>query len=825
MSSPIPPSSTRSSGGLPYVSAMQAAALMRSGAAIATELIGNAFGPITKAVFDDLSSRWDFEPPVIMVRRLINDQLLELRGAFLQHLKQRQDDVLQDALTAPAYGGPQVVEEQMELMDANTMRTRTVAAKAGSRIMGKVEDQLRSLHVIVRFLTGKQQLSITFNPFTPDVFVQALLAAGEELGLNEEAWEFYLRAFEPPLAEEIARIHDALLDHFNRHGLDARVIRREVAARQAAERAAQAAQQASQQAAQQGGTGTGGGGGYGGSGYVDDSGFASTIPGGMAGPVTMPMNTLPGALSGIAAGPGAAGKGGMRFDAPRADANLVLGSLVSRLQADAHGLPMPALPRNSPPEPALLSAVNEFQQLGLQGLAGASLASSQTGAEAAWRGHLIEKSTRTVDKLTIELVGMLFDHVMQDQQVPDEIKALLSRLQFPVLKAALLDADFFAASAHPARRLIDRMASTAMGWEPYGDENERFRLEIERIVKEVLARFDKDLSVFEKLLQEFEAFIGDIGPRENDPVARAKRALEEAEKREILVINTTIQVRRAFEKVELEPYLRDFLVGPWVQVLVAATLRDSETAGFSKRFREAIHDLVWSVLPKANNEDRKRLTQLIPNLIRVLRDGMALTRVPEHEQQTFLRQLMESHAMAVKPVDQATYIKSSLVTSEVKARIDGLQITGTHPITTVAGGIRVSNEAVRRAAEEFDADVHLPEQVTDIGNLDRVEEAQMDEQIASWQRGTWFDLWDGGKMMRVRLRWISPLRTLFLFSANDEKDAHVLPPNVIKSYIKRGYIKPIEAMPLTRRAVDHVVGEFERRPNFAQELASRHNPA
>jgi hypothetical protein len=197
----------------------------------------------------------------------------------------------------------------------------------------------------------------------------------------------------------------------------------------------------------------------------------------------------------------------------------------------------------------------------------------------------------------------------------------------------------------------------------------------------------------------------------------------------------------------------------------------------------------------------------------------------EPEQQTFPRQLMESHAMAVKPVDQATYIKSSLVTSEVKARIDGLQITGTHPITTVAGGIRVSNEAVLRAAQEFNADVHLAEQVTDIGNLDRVEEAQMDEQIGSWQRGTWFDLWDGNKMIRVRLRWISPLRTLFLFSANDEKDAHVLPPNVIKSYIKRGYITPIETMALTRRAVDHVVSEFERRPNFAQELASRFTPA
>jgi len=37
---------------------------------------------------------------------------------------------------------------------------------------------------------------------------------------------------------------------------------------------------------------------------------------------------------------------------------------------------------------------------------------------SAVRGELIAKSTRTVDKLTIELVGMLFDHVMQDKQVP-----------------------------------------------------------------------------------------------------------------------------------------------------------------------------------------------------------------------------------------------------------------------------------------------------------------------------------------------------------------------------------------------------------------------
>lgn len=830
---PIPFSTQPASGVLPPVSATQAAALLRSGASITAELAGNAFEPISKGVLDNLDAHWEIVPPVVMARRLIDDQLLELRTAFLRHLKARQDDALQEATSAPGYAGIKVVEEQMALIDADTSRSDSLATIVGSRIAGRLDEPLRALQIVLRYLTSRPSLAMSVNPFAPEVFVQALRVAAEELGLSEQALDVCLRAYEKPLGEELAHILDAVLGHFARQGFDARVIRRELTARQAAERAASAVH-AGGGAAQQPAPEAGRSPTAGGTGRPDDAGFSPTVPGGPAWPSTIPGGFYGGgpASDGPVTVPGGrwsaspTGYGGAaRFDAPRADPNVVLGSLLTRLQADAHDLPLPALPRNTPPEPGLLSAIGEFQQLGLQGRAGATLSADAGPEPASWRAHLIDKATRTVDKLTIELVGMLFDQVMKDEQVPAEIKALLSRLQFPVLKAALLDADFFAASQHPARRLIDRIASTALGWEPYGDENERFRVQVERIIEDLLVHFDKDLSIFERLLAQFDAFIGDLGPRENDPVARARRALEEAEKREILVINTTIQVRRAFEKVELDPYLRDFLVGPWVQVLVTAALRDAQTPGFSKRFRAAIHDLVWSVLPKANNDDRKRLTQLIPSLVRVLRDGMGLIRMGEHEQQSFLRQLMEGHAVAVKPVDQATYIKNSLVSSEVKARIEGMQWSGTQPIATVAGGVKVSANAVMRAAAEFDAEVRMPEQPTDIGKLDRVEEAHMDEQIATWQRGAWFDLWTGDAMLRVRLRWISPLRTLFLFAAKGEDDAHVLPPNVIKSYLKRGYLRPVEQMPLTKRAVDHVVGQFEREVSLAQKLAARHMPA
>jgi len=841
---PVPPGPTQPAAtALPYVSAAQASALLRSGLAIAAELIGAALPAVLKAVTEALDGRWDLDVEGQFVRRLLHERTGELRSAMLLKLRSRQDAGL-DALMKriePARATP-VSAETLSLVEATPDKAGAAVGRVASRMLGVVEEPFRDLHLIVQHLSGRAGLRTAEDPFAPEIFLGALLDAAIELSLNEEGWDLFARSCERPMAEEVAVIHRALLDHFRRHGIDAVAIRRDIQARQQAERLA-AKQQAEAMARL-----------HRPSQFGHDSGrdpltqpgpltgFDLNLPGAhggygapQAGPLpagaaaASPAYGVPGYGPGQRPGygyGGAGGRSGPRIDVPQAAPHFVLGQLLSRMQSSVTGMPAAGgFAPSSPAEDGLLSAVGELQQLGLEGLAGASLAGATPGTITAWREHLVQKSSRTVDKLTIEIVGLMFDHVLQDPQVPAEIKTLLSRLQFPVLKAALLDADFFASNSHPARRLIDRIATASVGWEPYGDENERFRSQIEQVVKQVLNGFDKDVSVFEKLLAQLDEFLADLGPRDTDPVARAKRALEEAEKREVLVINTTIQVRRAFEKVELDPVLRDFLVGPWVQVLVEATLRDATTPGFSKSFREAIHDVVWSVQPKANKEERKRLTELIPNLIRVLRDGMALTRMAEHDQQTFLKHLMQAHAVAVKPVDQATYIKSSLATSEMRAKVESLQITGTHPITAVAGGFRVSSGAVMRAAEEFDADVHMPAPVTDIGGLDRVEEAAMDEQIAGWQRGAWFEMYDGRERIKVRLRWISPLRTLFLFSANREKDAHVLPPDVLKSYLKRGYLKALETTPLTRRAVDQVVGDFERTPKFAQELVSRYAPA
>ncbi|HET9023725.1 MAG TPA: DUF1631 family protein, partial [Burkholderiaceae bacterium] len=186
------------------------------------------------------------------------------------------------------------------------------------------------------------------------------------------------------------------------------------------------------------------------------------------------------------------------------------------------------------------------------------------------------------------------------------------------------------------------------------------------------------------------------------------------------------------------------------------------------------------------------------------------------------KHLMESHAMAVKPVDQATYIRSSLLASDLRAKVDGMQFSGVFPVTTVPGGVRVSTGLIMRQAQEHDADIVMPDAATDIAKLDPMQDAQIQEEIGRWQRGTWFKLWTGMDFQHVKLRWLSPLRTLFLFSGEHDQKAHVLSADTLKSYLARKYIEPLESVPLTKRAVDAVVADFEGAPERAKELANRY---
>ena len=471
-------------------------------------------------------------------------------------------------------------------------------------------------------------------------------------------------------------------------------------------------------------------------------------------------------------------------------------------------------------DPGLLASINEVQRLNamatMAGKSGAAAQMISERDEAHLRSHVAEKATKQIDKLTIELVGMLFDRIHQDKHLPAEIKTAISRLQFPIMKIALADSDLFVSPVQPARRLMDRIASTGIGWRPEGEDNVRYLSEVNKAVNTIVVAINEGPPIFEKALGEFEKYLAEERVRDDDPVLRAKRALEEAETREVMAINAAIGIRKAFDGVQIESYLRDFLLESWVKVMVAATLRERTQPSFAKKFRDVVPDLVWSVQPKINPEDRKRLVKTIPAVLSTVREGLQLIEFSGPQASEFFSNLMASHAQAVKALEVAYGTGAPLDPAAFKRRLDEVKIVEPPPVVDNEPDqpLTITPEVVRSAVAANHAEVNLMEapltvQPEEMIPLEKLSDDGIDKMIDSWQRGTWFDLWTGEQNERVRLRWISPRRNFYLFTSAETGKAHSLAPAILRSYVRAGRIKTSESAPLFERVVGSMMHDLQ----------------
>ncbi|MCB2039644.1 MAG: DUF1631 family protein, partial [Rhodoferax sp.] len=108
---------------------------------------------------------------------------------------------------------------------------------------------------------------------------------------------------------------------------------------------------------------------------------------------------------------------------------------------------------------------------------------------------------------TVDALAEVFDYVFADKAIPLQLKFVIGRLQIPVLKAALIDRDFFLSGEHPARQLVDALAAAAVGWVPESGETDPLYQQIDGTVRRVVAEFEADLALFRSLLAELEAFL------------------------------------------------------------------------------------------------------------------------------------------------------------------------------------------------------------------------------------------------------------------------------------------------------------------------------
>ncbi|MBK6396091.1 MAG: DUF1631 family protein [Betaproteobacteria bacterium] len=407
------------------------------------------------------------------------------------------------------------------------------------------------------------------------------------------------------------------------------------------------------------------------------------------------------------------------------------------------------------------------------------------------------RKANQLESMTIEMVAMLFDFIFETRDLPDGIKALLARLQIPVLKAAMLDGAFFAKKSHPSRLLVNALAEAGRGWSPaMGNEDPLYR-KMGAIVHRILDGFSDDLAIFDELRADLEAFLAE---EEKNAEANITSSAEEINLRDRAEIAANVargEIERRIEGSPMPKFLAGFLRERWHPSMarVYATAGDDSEAWSATV--STLEDLVWSVQPKRTSEDRKHLVALLPSLLKRLTSGVQGHAWPPEAREAFMSNLVEAHAAAVKPTYAHVESPTAAVAEAAKAQAE---------VAKAAGDERAALEA------EALAEAMSPAEPAEPVEEPEVLEDQYLEIARSLERGMWIEFEaDDGHLAFAKLAWVSPLRGTYLFTNRQGQKALSMTAEELAERFRADRARPVEAEPLLDRALTTVMGQLEGR--------------
>lgn len=436
------------------------------------------------------------------------------------------------------------------------------------------------------------------------------------------------------------------------------------------------------------------------------------------------------------------------------------------------------------------------------------------------------------DGMIIDVVAMLFDYILDDNNIPGAMKALIGRLQIPLLKVAMMDKTFFSRKAHPARRLLNRLAEAAAGWTAAKDDG--LYKQVEQTVQRVLVEFEKDVTIFEELDQELDQF---LNAEEHEAEQKEQQSLRMAQGKERL----TLAKERAGDEVSkrvadrsIPKEVRLFLRNYWQNLLLVTLIKEGEDSINWKRALTTMDNLVWSVRPKNGAAEAERLVKMLPGLLDLLGEGMELVSMSESQRQAFLGALSEFHAHVVQGATQEDEhlqepqdIDDPLSRSVDEVNPFPRSIREPDPLSDDSP-VDADNEiepeeleeekvimtaTIHRLVEDGDLEVEEVPEVNeeDVPTLDEAVEDQFVEQARSLEVGTWVELGqESGEALRAKLTWISPVTGVYLFTDRQGLKAADMSQQALAARLRTGTARIIENAPLFERAVGSVIDDLKK---------------
>lgn len=391
--------------------------------------------------------------------------------------------------------------------------------------------------------------------------------------------------------------------------------------------------------------------------------------------------------------------------------------------------------------------------------------------------------TRNLDESgreTVDCMTRLFDYILGDRNIHEGLRPQFSRLQIPLLKLALLDPEFPASEGHPARRLLDGLAEAARGWSEVRGTHDPVYRRISTTVQRILDEFTEDTGLFAILSRELDAFLADEEERARQRATRSEKIAAGREQIEAARALSREQVRTSLAPGCAQPLVRDFLSGPWKNLLFVISAQQGHDSAEWKTAVQSMDDLIWSVQPKRTREERRQLACMQNDLLQRLRMGMAQLSLPEDEQKRFLSQLVRIHG------------HSAVATGEPPGPRDESNPAADPGFAGPA--VEALLESRQMSMDEINAS---DPSGSETGTLS---DAQL-SQVRQLREGQWLELAVGnGRVQRARLSWISPRTGACLFTDRQGLKAALLTPAELAARLRDGHAWVLDSRPLLERA-------------------------
>lgn len=240
----------------------------------------------------------------------------------------------------------------------------------------------------------------------------------------------------------------------------------------------------------------------------------------------------------------------------------------------------------------------------------------------------------------INLVTLLYDAIWHDETVPIPVKELIGRTQITTLKIALGDAHFFDREDHPARLLINELATAGISWTDFEmlGQDPMYR-KMQQLVTEFVDGYADDEGIIEPLLENFRTFKREQLVASDAAAERLKDADERQNRLDDVSAYALEKITDRILDDDLSPSVREFLETLFHGFVVKVILREGPGGVSWKPVMNTIDVLLWTVQSERTEADLPRFVKVNPRLMVNLGKALEVAEVDKQSAKEALERL------------------------------------------------------------------------------------------------------------------------------------------------------------------------------------------